>query len=175
MPLSATTISDGGLLLLITWMFIGASPGGTGGGIKTTTLATLLAATRSTLNDQEEVVVRHRAIPERVVRRAVAVTVASLLFVLAMALLLGLGTGTGASTTDQGTPISFLETLFTCVSAFGTVGLDLGVTSQLTRWGQLVLMVGMFVGRVGILLLLSALYGSRPQNRVGFPREEIYL
>ena len=125
--------------------------------------------------DQEEVVVRHRAIPERVVRRAVAVTVASLLFVLAMALLLGLGTGTGASTTDQGTPISFLETLFTCVSAFGTVGLDLGVTSQLNRWGQLVLMVGMFVGRVGILLLLSALYGSRPQNRVGFPREEIYL
>jgi len=175
MPLSAATISDGGLLLLITWMFIGASPGGTGGGIKTTTLATLLAATRSTLNDQEEVVVRHRAIPERVVRRAVAVTVASLLFVLAMALLLGLGTESGASSTNQGAPISFLETLFTCVSAFGTVGLDLGVTSQLNRWGQLVLMVGMFVGRVGILLLLSALYGPRPQNRVGFPREEIYL
>jgi Trk-type K+ transport system membrane component len=70
---------------------------------------------------------------------------------------------------------SFIEKLFTCVSAFGTVGLDLGVTANLNRWGQLVLMVGMFVGRIGILLLLSALYGNRPQPRVGFPREDLYV
>jgi Trk-type K+ transport system membrane component len=50
-----------------------------------------------------------------------------------------------------------------------------GVTAQLNRWGQLVLMVGMFVGRIGILLMLSAVYGYRPQSRVGFPREELYL
>ena len=55
------------------------------------------------------------------------------------------------------------------------MGLDLGVTAQLNRWGQLVLMVGMFVGRLGILLLLSAIYGSRPQPRVGYPREELYI
>ncbi|MFY8148365.1 MAG: potassium transporter TrkG, partial [Prochlorococcaceae cyanobacterium] len=67
------------------------------------------------------------------------------------------------------------EKLFTCVSAFGTVGLDVGVTAHLDRWGQAVLMVGMYVGRLGILLLLSAVYGSRPQNRVGYPREELYL
>jgi Trk-type K+ transport system membrane component len=55
------------------------------------------------------------------------------------------------------------------------VGLDVGVTSQLNRWGQLVLIVGMFVGRLGILLLLSALYGRSTSKRVGYPEEEVYL
>jgi Trk-type K+ transport system membrane component len=55
------------------------------------------------------------------------------------------------------------------------VGLDVGVTAQLNRWGQLVLMVGMFVGRIGILLLLAAIYGNRPPSRVGYPREEVFL
>jgi len=70
---------------------------------------------------------------------------------------------------------SFIEKLFTCVSAFGTVGLDLGVTANLSRWGQLVLMVGMFVGRIGILLLLSAIYGSTAKTRVGYPKEDLYV
>jgi Trk-type K+ transport system membrane component len=61
------------------------------------------------------------------------------------------------------------------MSAFCTVGLDLGVTAELNRWGQLVLMVGMFVGRLGIMLLLAAIYGSRPPDRVGYPREELFL
>jgi Trk-type K+ transport system membrane component len=98
---------------------------------------------------------------------------ASALFVVAMALLLGLGNTTAGTPGSQA--FTFLEKLFTCVSAFGTVGLDVGVTAQLNRWGQLVLMVGMFVGRIGILLMLSAIYGYRPQGRVGFPREELYL
>jgi len=93
--------------------------------------------------------------------------------VILMALLLGLGPTTAGLPTR--TSFNFLEKLFTCMSAFGTVGLDLGMTAQLNRWGQLVLMVGMFVGRLGILLLLSAIYGSRPQPRVGYPREELYI
>jgi len=172
-PLSTATISDAGLLLLIVLMFIGASPGGTGGGIKTTTFATLMGATRSTLQGRQVVVIHQRQIPATVVLRAIGVTIASLLFVLLMALLLGLGP-TSSGTSGQVT-FSFLEKLFTCMSAFATVGLDLGVTAQLNRWGQLVLMVGMFVGRLGILLLLSAVYGSRPQPRVGYPREELYI
>jgi Trk-type K+ transport system membrane component len=172
-PMSIQTFSDAGLLLLIVLMFIGASPGGTGGGIKTTTFATLMGATRSTLQGREEVVIHRRQIPDTVVLRAVGVTLASAIFVILMALLLGLGpTSTGEPTRAS---FNFLEKLFTCMSAFGTVGLDLGVTAQLNRWGQLVLMVGMFVGRLGILLLLSAVYGSRPQPRVGYPREELYI
>lgn len=172
-PLSVETISDAGLLLMITLMFIGASPGGTGGGIKTTTFAILTAATRSTLRGHDEVVVRHREIPPKVLLRAVGVTLASLLFVLVMALLLGLGNTVEGS--EAGHAFTFIEKLFTCVSAFGTVGLDVGVTAQLNRWGQLVLMVGMFVGRIGILLLLNAVYGTRPPSRVSYPREELYV
>ncbi|MFM7452881.1 MAG: potassium transporter TrkG, partial [Cyanobium sp.] len=172
-PLSTETLSDAGLLLMISLMFIGASPGGTGGGIKTTTFAALVAATRSTLRGEDDVVVLNREIHARVVQRAVGVTLASMLFVVGMALLLALdNTGGRTASTES---FTFLEKLFTCVSAFGTVGLDVGVTAQLDRWGQAVLMVGMYVGRLGILLLLSALYGSRPQNRVGYPREELYL
>ena len=172
-PLSIQTFSDAGLLLLVVLMFIGASPGGTGGGIKTTTFATLMGATRSTLQGREEVVIHRRQIPDTVVLRAVGVTLASAIFVILMALLLGIGPTTSGEPTR--TTFNFLEKLFTCMSAFGTVGLDLGVTAQLNRWGQLVLMVGMFVGRLGILLLLSAIYGNRPQPRVGYPREEIYI
>ena len=172
-PLSIQTFSDAGLLLLVVLMFIGASPGGTGGGIKTTTFATLMGATRSTLQGREEVVIHRRQIPDTVVLRAVGVALASAIFVILMALLLGIGPTTSGEPTR--TSFNFLEKLFTCMSAFGTVGLDLGVTAQLNRWGQLVLMVGMFVGRLGILLLLSAVYGSRPQPRVGYPREELYI
>ena len=172
-PLTAETITDAGLLLMIVLMFIGASPGGTGGGIKTTTFAILMGATRSTLEGRDDVVLHRRQLPDATVLRAVGVTLASLLFVVLMALLLGIGP------TAEGLPghqsYTFLEKLFTCVSAFGTVGLDVGVTANLNCWGQLVLMVGMFVGRIGILLLLSALYGHRPQQRVGYPREDLYV
>ena len=173
-PLSLETLSDAGLLLMIGLMFIGASPGGTGGGIKTTTFALLLGATRSTLDNRKEVVIRKRRVAPELILKAIGVTVASGLFVVAMTLLLGLGPTAGGEETVAGS-FSFLEKLFTCMSAFCTVGLDVGVTSQLNRWGQLVLIVGMFVGRLGILLLLSALYGRSTAKRVGYPEEEVYL
>ncbi len=172
-PLSIETISDAGLLLMIVLMFIGASPGGTGGGIKTTTFAVLMGATRSTLEGRKDVIIRRHEIPGDIVLKAVGVALASGLFVILMTLLLGLGPTAGGEPTAQA--YSFLEKLFTCMSAFGTVGLDVGVTANLNRWGQMVLMVGMFVGRLGIMLLLSALYGSRPQSRVGYPREEVFI
>ena len=172
-PLSVETLSEAGLLLMIVLMFIGASPGGTGGGIKTTTFALLMGATKSTLEGRKQVVIRNRQIPGDLLLKAVGVALASGLFVLLMALLLGIGPT--ASGEAARTSFSFLEKLFTCMSAFCTVGLDVGVTAELNRWGQLVLIVGMFVGRIGIMLLLAALYGNRPPSRVGYPREEVFL
>ncbi len=175
-PLSVENFSDSGLLLLMTLMFIGASPGGTGGGIKTTTLAALMAATRSTLRGQEDVVIRNRQISDKVVLKAVGITVGSLLFVLLMALSLSLSTNLGGAE-----PFSFLEMLFTCISAFATVGFDVGVTQQLNHFGQMVLVIGMFVGRLGILLLLSAIWEAlnrdrlQHHNRIGYPREDLYV
>jgi len=177
-PLSVANITESGTLLLMTLMFIGASPGGTGGGIKTTTVAALMAATRSTLRGRDCIVIRNREIPDKVVLRALGITVASLLFVLAMALLLSI-----ASNLNGKDDFTFLEMLFTCISAFATVGLDLGVTAELGRFGQLVLLVGMFVGRLGVWLLLSAIWEMMiwdqrhidRQNRVGYPREDLYV
>ncbi len=174
--LSLENISDSGLLLLMALMFIGASPGGTGGGIKTTTLAALMAATRSTLRGQDDVVIRNRQVSDKVILKAVGITVGSLLFILLMALLLTISTNI-----NRENPFTFLEMLFTCISAFATVGYDLGVTEQLDHFGQLVLIIGMFVGRLGILLLLSALWESlnqdriQHQNRIGYPREDLYV
>jgi len=176
LPISIESVSDSGLLLIMFLMFIGASPGGTGGGIKTTTIAALMAATRSTLRGQNEIIIRNRQISDKVVLKAVGITVGSLLFVLIMALLLSLSNGLNGEEN-----FSFLEMLFTCISAFATVGFDLGVTSQLGHFGQLILVIGMFVGRLGILLFLSAiwqaLYKSRLQqrNRIGYPREDLYV
>ena len=169
-------ISDSGLLLLMALMFIGASPGGTGGGIKTTTVSALMAATRSTLRGQNDVVIRNRQISDKVILKAVGITVGSLLFVLIMALLLTVSSNLGGEN-----PFTFLEMLFTCISAFATVGFDVGVTQNLGYFGQAVLVIGMFVGRLGILLLLSAIWEllnrerSYHQNRVGYPREDLYV
>jgi len=175
-PISLNSISDTGLLLLMTLMFIGASTGGTGGGIKTTTFIALMAATRSTLRGQKDVIISNRLISDKVILKAVGITVGSLLFVLLMAMLLST-----TNTFVKKESFTFLEILFTCISAFATVGFDIGLTAKLNHFGQFILILGMFVGRLGILLLLSAvwqaLYKSRidRQKRIGYPRADLYV
>ena len=175
-PISLNSISDTGLLLLMTLMFIGASTGGTGGGIKTTTFIALMAATRSTLRGQKDVIISNRLISDKVILKAVGITVGSLLFVLLMAMLLST-----TNTFVKKESFTFLEILFTCISAFATVGFDIGLTAKLNHFGQFILIIGMFVGRLGILLLLSALwqalYKSRidRQKRIGYPRADLYV
>ena len=175
-PISLDSVSDTGLLLLMTLMFIGASTGGTGGGIKTTTFIALMAATRSTLRGQKDVIISNRLISDKVILKAVGITVGSLLFVLLMAMLLST-----TNTFIQKESFTFLEILFTCISAFATVGFDIGLTAKLNHFGQFILIVGMFVGRLGILLLLSALwqalYKSRieRQKRIGYPKADLYV
>jgi len=175
-PISLNSISDTGLLLLMTLMFIGASTGGTGGGIKTTTFIALMAATRSTLRGQKDVIISNRLISDKVILKADGITVGSLLFILLMAMLLST-----TNTFVKKESFTFLEILFTCISAFATVGFDIGLTAKLNHFGQFILIVGMFVGRLGILLLLSALwqalYKSRidRQKRIGYPRADLYV
>ncbi len=175
-PISLNSVSDTGLLLLMTLMFIGASTGGTGGGIKTTTFIALMAATRSTLRGQKDVIISNRLISDKVILKAVGITVGSLLFVLLMAMLLST-----TNTFIKKESFTFLEILFTCISAFATVGFDIGLTAKLNHFGQFILILGMFVGRLGILLLLSALwqalYKSRieRQKRIGYPKADLYV
>ena len=175
-PISLNTISDTGILLLMTLMFIGASTGGTGGGIKTTTFIALMAATRSTLRGQKDVIISNRLISDKVILKAVGITVGSLLFVLLMAMLLST-----TNTFINKEKFTFLEMLFTCISAFATVGFDIGLTIKLNHFGQFILIVGMFVGRLGILLFLSALIEAldksriNKQKRIGYPKADLYV
>ena len=120
--------------------------------------------------------ISNRLISDKVVLKAVGITVGSLLFVLLMAMLLST-----TNTFIKKESFTFLEILFTCISAFATVGFDIGLTAKLNHFGQFILIVGMFVGRLGILLLLSALwqalYKSRidRQKRIGYPRADLYV
>ena len=175
-PISLNSISDTGLLLLMTFMFIGASTGGTGGGIKTTTFIALMAATRSTLRGQKDVIISNRLISDKVILKAVGITVGSLLFIVLMAMLLST-----TNTFIKKESFTFLEILFTCISAFATVGFDIGLTAKLNHFGQFILIIGMFVGRLGILLLLSALWQAlnksriERQKRIGYPKADLYV
>ena len=126
-------------------MFIGASTGGTGGGIKTTSFIALMAATRSTLRGQKDVIIGNRLISDKVILKAVGITVGSLLFVLLMAMLLST-----TNTFVKKESFTFLEILLLAYLHLQQ-RFDIGLTAKLNHFGQFILIVGMFVGRLGIL------------------------
>ncbi len=150
--------------LLILFMFIGASPGSTGGGIKTTTFATGILLIRSVLRGQEEISVFKRTLPVDFIKRSFVVLLLSFGTVLLTTTLLCL--------TE---PFDFISILFESISAFGTVGLSLGVTSTLSTAGKIIIIITMFAGRIGPLTLFFAL--SRKDKEAGFnyPEEKILI
>jgi len=152
------------ILVYLIWMFVGASPGGTGGGIKTTSVAVLLLSLRSLLRGQEAITVMGRTLPFRTFQKAGMVT---LLSFTVTALVAG-----GLTWTQADLPGSHL--VFEAVSAFGTVGLSLGATPRLDLWGKLLLVVLMYLGRVGPLTLVTAL-GQRPKVSVQFPEGRVLV
>lgn len=140
-------LTQGGLLLVILLMVVGASPSGTGGGVKTTTLSAIYAVVRSVLRGDEAVTYRGRPVPTDRVLAAVA----SFAFYVAV-LLVGLVALTLTERAD------FLVLAFEAASALGTVGLSMGVTGDLTALGKLVVIGLMFAGRLGPLSFGSALF-----------------
>ncbi len=165
------SLTAASLWLLCLWMFIGASPGGTGGGVKTTTAAVLAAATWSSIRMREQVVLFHRSVPPERLAKAVAFTLLAVNTIGAATLLLCV---TEKNLLVQGVPHGPLSLLFEAVSAFGTVGLSTGVTPLLSVWGKLILVATMFVGRIGLLTLLIAIAGRRVEH-VRYPHEEILV
>lgn len=139
------------------FMFIGGSPGSTAGGVKTTTLAILIQSIISTLKGDKQVRLLDRTIPGPIVVRAIALTFFSILmtsiFILVMMRM----------ETEQ----SFLTIFFEVISASGTVGLSLGITSFLTTWGKFVISFVMLIGRIGPLTLILAI-GQRADERGKF-------
>lgn len=136
--LSDRSFTDAGLFVLILLMFVGASPGSTGGGIKTTTLFALLQATRSAATGRMPTAFR-RTVAGEVVQKAFIVTLLSAFVVCGGTFILCL----------LEPDLTFLQLLFEATSAFGTVGLSTGITPQLQPASKLIVILIMYTGRIG--------------------------
>ena len=152
------------LWLLMVLMFVGGSPGSTAGGVKTTTVATVVATLWATLNGRAGVDAFRRTIPEEQVTKALAlIGVSGATVALAILALLA---------TQAGEPLGLT---FEAVSAFGTVGLSTNLTPTLDAWGKAVVIAVMFIGRTGPLTLGFALAARARRRRLVYPPEKIMI
>lgn len=149
------------VLLIIVLMFIGASPGSTGGGIKTTTLGIIIASIYAIITGKNRIELFHKSISFTILNRALVIIAFSILLVMISTFLL--------SITER---LDVLNLFFEEVSAFGTVGLSRGITSQLSDWGKMIITFSMYVGRVGPLTLAFAITAPGGQMRVEYPFEK---
>ncbi len=161
------------LLLTMLLMLIGGCPGSTAGGIKATTLGVMLALFRSRFRAEEEVSLFHRTIPASTVARATALTVFAVLMVIIAAFALiycEIGTTSYSDSTGVG-----LGLLFETVSAFCTVGLSTGLTAGLSVPGKIIVMLLMFVGRLGPLTVAMAVARQQPKRTIRYVEEQVMI
>lgn len=155
--------TDAGLFVLIALMFVGASPGSTGGGIKTSTLFVLIQAVRSVVTNQDCESFK-RKIPYEAVSRAFIVTLLSLTVVIFGTFLLCI----------LEPEYSFIQNLFETTSAFGTVGLSTGITPFLSGISKFVIIIIMYIGRLGPLSIASLCF-IRESSNVHYVEEMISI
>ena len=168
---SIGSLQQATLFILILLMFVGASPGGTGGGIKTTTFGTVLVALWRSLRGDRDVNVMGRRLPQRVLNDAFVLASLSFNFVVLVTLTLMV---------TEGTP--YLVTLFEATSAFGTVGLSTGapglptsLCSLFSNFGKIVIAGTMVVGRVGPVTLGAALLSREPTPGYRLLEEQVLI
>jgi trk system potassium uptake protein TrkH len=158
-----TALERSTILLAIVWMFIGASPGSTGGGIKTTTFAVVLSAIPALIRNQPRALLLRRTIPHDIVYRAATImTIATMIVVVVSFALLA------------SHDMTFEKAAFETVSALATVGLTIGATPELNALGKWLIILTMFIGRVGPISLALAL-GAPRSAHVAFPEAKIMV
>lgn len=157
-----TLLSETGLAIIIILMLIGGSPGSTAGGMKTTTFAVLISTSIAVFSKKEHTQFFKRRITEDTVRNAATI--------LTMYLTLYL---TGAFVISRVEGLPLMACLFETASAVGTVGLTLGITTQLGLISQVILIILMYFGRVGGLTLVFAALSKRVGNTARFPQEKM--
>ena len=151
-------------MLMLALMFIGGSPGGTAGGIKTTTLAVLALTFRAALRGENQVIGCGRRIAPESVIKAVAILISATLVLLLTLITL---------TATQILPARQL--VFEAFSALATVGLSLNCTANLDAVGQIIIMLAMFAGRIGPLTLFLLLSERNNSKAPGYPQIKIPL
>ena len=159
------------LFFFVFLMFIGASPGSTGGGIKTCTFGVLLATAFSMIKNRDRVSVFKKTIPKEVVRKSLVIVFLAFLWIFVAVFLLTLTECRNAALFDN----FFLRILFEVTSAFGTVGLSTGITSTLSVAGKLIIILTMFAGRIGPLTLALAIALQRERVAYTYPEEKIMI
>ncbi|WP_435164834.1 TrkH family potassium uptake protein [Paenibacillus glycanilyticus] len=159
-----TALRQATQFFIIILMFIGASPGSTGGGIKTTTFAALIYAVIAMIRGKEDIVMFKMRLHRERIFKALTITMLSLALVIMVTMIL--------STTESH---SFILILFETTSAFGTVGLSLGLTPELTVIGKVLISLTMFVGRLGPLTLAYALGPRAEKELYRYPEGKITI
>lgn len=159
-----TSMSNPGKIFTCILMFIGASPGSTGGGIKTTTFAVIILMAFSGLCGKEEIVINKRTIKTKIGYRAVAIaTVATALILISLLII---------SATDGNVPTEYL--LFDLISAFGTVGLSTGICPTLTTFAKIIFVLVMFIGRLGPLSI-GLIFAKHVTANIKYPSASIMI
>jgi trk system potassium uptake protein TrkH len=164
LPIKEFTTSS--LIFMVFLMFIGASPGSTGGGIKTCTFAVIGLAIYSMFMKRRRVNCFNRSIPQRVIRESLVIFFLALCWIFAATMILAYTEGKNGTLT---------KVLFEAVSAFGTVGLSTGITGELSTASKLVVIATMFVGRVGPLTMALAVAFRESRDEYTMPEESIMV
>lgn len=151
------------LLLMIFYMFVGAGSTSTGGGIKLTTLIVILLSVRAYIKGRKTVIVKDRTIQYTLIFKSLAITTICLLWVFIACFLLTM-------TEKQ----SFLAIAFEVVSAFGTVGLTMGITAKLSFIGKIIIIATMGLGKLGALTLMYAITNP-DQTKLKYPNAHILI
>ena len=157
-------ISPATVLICQALMFVGASPGSTGGGMKTTTLALLVISVISIFRGRRELTVFNRKIPMSNLREAVAL-ISLITFILLLSTFLLLITEHKA----------FDKVAFEAISAFSTCGLSMGITPYLTHLGKFIIILLMYIGRIGPLTMIYALSMRKVQPRLSYAEEKVMI
>lgn len=161
---SMVSLSAPTYLLMCLFMFIGGASGSTAGGIKVNTVATVAAFFRSRVKDTRQILLFRRSLPEELVLRAFTIIAFGMVTVFCGTLIL--------LATEDAPPMKILFEVF---SAFGTVGLSAGITSDLSVPGRAVIILMMFMGRIGPLTMLAAAGSRRRGLEISYPSAEISI
>lgn len=162
-------LSMAGIVFTMVLMFIGGTPGSTAGGIKTTTAGVLIIQGMATLRGKRDATFAHRRFTRQNVAHAMTMFFIALALVVVAVMIMA-----ATETVPQNVGLEYI--LFEVLTAFGTTGATLGLTPDLTVWGQLVIIFMMFIGRVGIYTVMYAVLNSNhPDDGYRYPEESVLI
>jgi trk system potassium uptake protein TrkH len=160
-----STMAPATILVMMALMIIGASPGSTGSGIKTTNFALFCASVRSIISNRDAVEIDGRTIPNDQMQKVIAVMTIAISWVMLTTFLLLL----------LEPHLPFIKVFFEAISAFSTCGLTMGITPGLCLSSKVILMCGMIVGRIGMLTLVLSLRKHEQKHLYRYPEERVLL